>query len=245
MAHAETIGYDAFLEEQLAPQSLADAAGDAAIAKVAILGLSRAELYRMHNNDDRCRKALIDGFLARTVHSRRQLLERVVEFWADHFNISTDAYVPDLVIFQREAIRKHAFGRFRDLLLATAKAPAMLYYLDNYVNVAAHPNENYARELLELHTLGVDGGYTETDVKEIAAPSRGGRFTRAPATVSTSIPSNTTATPRLSSAMRCPAAAASKARSTCCTSSPVTRPRRITFAPNFVSASSVTVHRQA
>ncbi|MEZ4831839.1 MAG: DUF1800 family protein [Caldilineaceae bacterium] len=76
VAHAETIGYDAFLEEQLAPQSLADAAGDAAIAKVAILGLSRAELYRMHNNDDRCRKALIDGFLARTVHSRRQLLER-------------------------------------------------------------------------------------------------------------------------------------------------------------------------
>lgn len=168
VAHAQAIGYDAFLEEQLSPTSLDDAAADAAVAKVAILGLSRAELYRMHDNEGRCRKALIDGFLARTVHSRRQLFERVVEFWADHFNISADAYTPDLVIFQREAIRKHAFGRFRDLLFATAKSPAMLYYLDNFVNVAAHPNENYARELLELHTLGVDGGYTETDVKEVA-----------------------------------------------------------------------------
>jgi uncharacterized protein (DUF1800 family) len=65
-------------------------------------------------------------------------------------------------------IRRHALGKFRDLLFATARSPAMLYYLDNASNVAGHPNENYARELLELHTLGVDGGYTEADVKEVA-----------------------------------------------------------------------------
>ena len=68
----------------------------------------------------------------------------------------------------RDVIRRHALGRFRDLLQASAKSVAMLYYLDNYTNVATGPNENYARELMELHTLGVDGGYTEADVREVA-----------------------------------------------------------------------------
>ena len=117
--------------------------------------------------------------LMRAVESKRQLLEVVVDFWINHFNISVSK---DLTMiwansYEQEAIRPHAMGRFRDLLGATAKHPAMLYYLDNWLNTAPDSpgaqgdftgyNENYARELMELHTLGVDGGYTQQDVQEL------------------------------------------------------------------------------
>jgi len=94
----------------------------------------------------------------------------MVEFWSDHFNIHlVNGLGPTLKpIDDRQVIREHALGNFRDLLHASAKSPAMLFYLDNFFNQAVAPNENYARELMELHTLGVDGGYTEIDVKEVA-----------------------------------------------------------------------------
>jgi uncharacterized protein (DUF1800 family) len=102
--------------------------------------------------------------------SRRQLYEVMVEFWSDHFNIHLlNGLGPTLKPEDDiQVIRAHALGNFRDLLHASAKSPAMLFYLDNFFNQASAPNENYARELMELHTLGVDGGYTETDVKEVA-----------------------------------------------------------------------------
>lgn len=169
VARAREIGYTAFLEEQLQPDDLDDATADAILARKPILKMHRRDMYSMQDYEYRVYKTLIEGMVLRAVHSRRQLLERMVEFWADHFNISSDTDgTPDLLIFQRDVIRKHALGNFHNLLIGTAKSPAMLVYLDNYVNVAAHPNENYARELLELHTLGVDGGYNETDVKEVA-----------------------------------------------------------------------------
>jgi uncharacterized protein (DUF1800 family) len=125
------------------------------------------------------------GKLLRAVYSDRQLYELMVDFWENHFSIfankDDDRYL--LTGFDRETIRPFAFARFRDLLGATAHSPAMLFYLDNWRSSVPRPypakdgkpagtdgglNENYARELMELHTLGVDGGYTQKDVQEVA-----------------------------------------------------------------------------
>jgi uncharacterized protein (DUF1800 family) len=123
--------------------------------------------------------------LLRSVYSQRQLYEIMVDFWSNHFNVfsakGADRWLT--TAYDRDSIRPHALGKFRDLLLATAQSPAMLFYLDNWLS--ANPNapaarmggpnnrrrglnENYARELMELHTLGVDGGYTQRDVQEVA-----------------------------------------------------------------------------
>ncbi|MDQ6788830.1 MAG: DUF1800 domain-containing protein [Acidobacteriota bacterium] len=123
--------------------------------------------------------------LLRAVYSERQLNEVLVDFWENHFNIYSqkDADRWLLTGFDRDAIRPFVMGRFRDLLGATAHSPAMLFYLDNWQSsvVRKYPatkdkpertsggiNENYARELMELHTLGVGGGYTQKDVQEVA-----------------------------------------------------------------------------
>ncbi|MEY4635837.1 MAG: hypothetical protein RJA55_1635 [Acidobacteriota bacterium] len=123
---------------------------------------------------------LEEAKLLRAVQSERQLQEVLVDFWFNHFNVfagkgATRNYLNE---YEREAIRPHVLGHFRDMLEASAKSPAMLFYLDNWQNVSedspspggAHRgvNENYARELMELHTLGVDGGYTQADVKNVA-----------------------------------------------------------------------------
>lgn len=113
--------------------------------------------------------------LLRAVYSARQLQEVMVEFWTDHFNVSQlKAECSWLKTVDDRLIRRHALGRFRDLLAASAHSPAMMFYLDNDKNRKRDPktgsgaNENYARELLELHTLGVDGGYTLKDIQEVA-----------------------------------------------------------------------------
>jgi uncharacterized protein (DUF1800 family) len=108
--------------------------------------------------------------LLKPLYSPNQLQEQMTWFWLNHFNVhqykhNLRAMVGD---YEDRAIRPHSLGRFRDLLAATAKHPAMLRYLDNDQNAAGHLNENYARELLELHTLGVDGGYAQRDVQELA-----------------------------------------------------------------------------
>ncbi|HLY04312.1 MAG TPA: DUF1800 domain-containing protein [Rhizomicrobium sp.] len=126
--------------------------------------------------------------LARAVGSPWQLEEALVEFWFNHFNVYEKKGPVKIWVgaYEEEAIRPHILGRFSDLLLATARHPAMLIYLDNARNVAPQPdiapggmgtpkgkksrgiNENYAREVMELHTLGVDGGYTQADVVSLA-----------------------------------------------------------------------------
>lgn len=116
--------------------------------------------------------------VVRAVHSDAQLEEMVAAFWLDHFNVyprKTPAMAWLIGDFEDEAVRPHLFGNFRELLGAVAHAPAMLVYLDNERSAVAdadagHPgiNENYARELLELHTLGVHGGYTQADVEAVA-----------------------------------------------------------------------------
>jgi uncharacterized protein (DUF1800 family) len=106
----------------------------------------------------------------RALYSPNQLQEQMTWFWMNHFNVYADKNDIGTYIDQYEerAIRPHALGRFRDLLAATLRSPAMLVYLDNTQNAAGHINENYARELMELHTLGVKGGYTQADVQELA-----------------------------------------------------------------------------
>jgi uncharacterized protein (DUF1800 family) len=163
--------------------------------------------------------------LLRAIYSERQLDEVMTDFWYNHFNVfigkGPDRYM--INAYERDVIRPHALGKFKDLLMATAKSPAMLFYLDNWQSVGPNSdlarhgpqprrpvrpgrfgqmprprpqqagknrpsglNENYAREIMELHTLGVDGGYTQKDVTELAKvltgwsieqPQRGGGFT--------------------------------------------------------------------
>jgi len=112
--------------------------------------------------------------ILRATHSNRQLQEVMVDFWTDHFNIDPSKGDSKWLkpADDRTVIRRHALGNFRDLTAASAKSPSMLWYLDGRLNRrasgAGKPNENYARELLELHTLGVNGGYTQRDVMEVA-----------------------------------------------------------------------------
>ncbi len=151
-------------------------------------------------------RELSEAKLLRSILSERQLLEVMTDFWFNHFNI----YAPKdsdqwyTTTYERDSIRRHALGHFRDLLLATATSPAMMVYLDNGLSIGpdslangvnpANPkskrgnkglNENYGRELMELHTLGVNGGYTEADVTALSAiltgwtvdkPGQGGPF---------------------------------------------------------------------
>ncbi len=130
---------------------------------------------------------LLEAKLYRAVYSSRQLEEVLVDFWYNHFNVYLDKGADRYLVtsYERDAIRPHVLGKFHELARATAEHPAMLFYLDNWQSVdpnaaarlgrrKAQPknlrglNENYARELLELHTLGVDGGYTQKDVVEVA-----------------------------------------------------------------------------
>jgi uncharacterized protein (DUF1800 family) len=108
--------------------------------------------------------------LLRAIYSPSQLKEQMVWFWLNHFNVfSQKGYVKFLLAdFTNRSIRPNALGKFQDLVMATLSNPAMLQYLDNSQNAVGHLNENYARELMELHTLGVDGGYTQNDVQELA-----------------------------------------------------------------------------
>jgi uncharacterized protein (DUF1800 family) len=119
---------------------------------------------------NRCAREAAHRHLLRAGYSPNQLLEQMQWFWFNHFNVHQ--YKSNIRVlladYEERAIRPHALGRFRDLLGATTRHPAMLRYLDNEQNAARRINENHARELLELHTLGVDGGYTQRDVQELA-----------------------------------------------------------------------------
>ena len=108
--------------------------------------------------------------LLRDLYSKNQLKEQLTWFWINHFNVhaTTRTTSAPWSAIMRTTIRTHALGKFRDLLLATVVHPAMLQYLDNAQNAAGHINENYAREIMELHTLGVGSGYSQQDVQELA-----------------------------------------------------------------------------
>jgi uncharacterized protein (DUF1800 family) len=222
------IGLSAWIDAQLAPSRIDDAAVERRLPPLPERPGPFASPQEARRFGRESVQALAAAKLVRAVHSERQLEEVLVDFWFNHFNVfagkgRTGVYVP---AYERDAIRPHVLGRFRDLLGATAKSPAMLFYLDNWLSAdpdaaerteqmrqrrngrpglrarssglrapgsglqeTAPPepgagsqepaqiagqtrrrglNENYARELLELHTLGVDGGYTQEDIIDVA-----------------------------------------------------------------------------
>ncbi len=168
---ALNMGYDAWLEWQLDWQNVDDAVLQGRLASYSSLGLTNPELLdRFPDPAAGLTLQLGEARMERMVYTRRQLYERMVEFWTDHFNINQ---LDELCQWfktsdDRDVIRRHALGTFPEILKASAHSPAMIWYLDNYTNVAGAPNENYARELQELHTLGADGPFDEFDVAEVA-----------------------------------------------------------------------------
>jgi uncharacterized protein (DUF1800 family) len=189
------LGRERFLERQLHPGEAALPAP--IVAEIAALDVSRADpakwladvnaQYKVINampdgaDKEQARKAINDRGnklayeairrdLLRAVYSPAQLQEQMVWFWLNHFSVfQYKANLRWLVgDYEERAIRPHVFGHFKDLVMASLEHPAMLQYLDNNQNAAGHINENYARELLELHTLGVGGGYSQQDVQELA-----------------------------------------------------------------------------
>ena len=175
-------GLDRWVREQLEPGPDPDL--DARLSRFPTLGYPLSQALALdYGNDPRAFGQVIDELMAakiiRAVHGRNQLQEVLVDFWFNHFNVNIgDGPVrPATPSYERDAIRPHVLGRFRDLLGATAQHPAMLAYLDNYLNTVARSvggrvvggiNENYGRELMELHTVGVDAGYTQADVVDAA-----------------------------------------------------------------------------
>jgi uncharacterized protein (DUF1800 family) len=244
------LGVERYIDQQLRPERIPDSAVAARLSGLQTIGLSahdiveRYEIPQLEARRERKDAAANDGQLAemnqrannivlelseqkilRAVYSERQLQEVLTDFWFNHFNVDArkgrDRFM--LTAYERDTIRPRVLGKFRDLLEATAKSPAMLFYLDNWMSVdpsgphavvtpprvvrgpfggrvvmpptVRRPqqgpnapkglNENYGRELMELHTLGVDGGYTQKDVTEVARaftgwtiqnPKQGGGF---------------------------------------------------------------------
>jgi Protein of unknown function (DUF1800) len=166
------IGKEAHIDAQLAPESIDDHACGIRTDVIDTVNLPTSLLFDFP--PDEVELELRRYSFLRAVYSKRQLFEVMVETWSDHFNIAIGKSLCRHLKTSddQEVIRKHALGRFRDLLGASALSPAMLVYLDGRDNKRENsgdkPNENYARELMELHTLGVHGGYTQQDVMEAA-----------------------------------------------------------------------------
>ncbi|MFZ0544173.1 MAG: DUF1800 family protein [Candidatus Promineifilaceae bacterium] len=170
LERAADMGFEAYLEEQLDPDSIEDTAADLIVRDLNYYHMDIDQLIGRDDNRD-FMVELTTATVGRAVYSKRQLYEAMVEFWSDHFNIyirKNAIMLPLKLVDDRDVIRPNALGKFRDLLFASAKSPAMLVYLDNVRNVKSDPNENYAREIMELHTLSVDAGYTQQDVQELA-----------------------------------------------------------------------------
>ena len=181
---AAAMGYAAFVESQLVPKAVNAAALEVSIASaLPSVKMTGAQLYAAYppvdNKDFIALSELRTATLLRQIFSPNQLFEMMVEFWTDHFSIEhVSGFDRIAKTIDDQDIRRNAMGKFKDLLNASARSPAMLFYLDNYVNVKNGAQENYARELLELHTLGVDGGYAEVDVKNVARAFTGWSFNR-------------------------------------------------------------------
>ena len=164
-------GADAWLDRQLAPETIDDSACDAFLKSYPTLAKTPAQLWTSISPFGwEAMFELAYAKVARSAFSQRQLFEVMVEFWHDHLHVSCpSSEVWEVVTgYDRDVIRKYALGRFADLLLASAQHPAMLRFLSNYESSAATLNENYGRELLKLHTVGVQAGYTQAMVVDSA-----------------------------------------------------------------------------
>jgi uncharacterized protein (DUF1800 family) len=198
----DTARLTAFVDQQLNPTAIDDSALEARLAgaNYTTLNKSLTQLWADHRivttDSSAPSRETQRAALVRAVYSRRQLQETMVDFWQNHFNVAigNSAAQPVYVHYNRDVIRANVFGNFRAMLEAVAQSPAMLYYLNNASNSRSGPNENYARELLELHTFGTENylgfvnpfqvpaapedptypiGYTDLDVYDTAAAFTG------------------------------------------------------------------------
>ena len=173
------MGYGNWLEWQLDYENVDDAAVDAALAGYQTLDMTNNELYTTFIEDPTpVVFELQQALLLRSIYSRKQLFERMVDFWTNHLNINQ---FDDFALWwktsdDKRVVRKYAMESFPELLRASAHSSCMLWYLDNWFSTSGNEQENYARELLELHSLGVDGPYTEDDVREVAKCFTGWTF---------------------------------------------------------------------
>jgi uncharacterized protein (DUF1800 family) len=164
---AKQIGYNAYLERQLDASAIDDSAVEQFVATTyPNLSMDVNTLFNVDSGQ--LQNDLTNAMIYRSAFSARQLQERVVEFWTDHFNISFEKVGYLKAVDDRVVIRQNAMTTFPTLLRASAHSVAMLAYLDQTSSRASAPNQNYAREIMELHTLGVNGGYTQTDVAELS-----------------------------------------------------------------------------
>ena len=168
IARLRSLGAEGYISEQLKAEPVFDIQLAARLRHLEALEIDAAELRDL--SEEEVLRQLQAATIISAVYSPNQLLERMVDFWSNHFNIYArkEQSMYRIAVDQRKTIRKHALGKFPEMLMASAKSTAMLVYLDNQLNRKGVPNENYARELMELHTLGVNGGYTQSDVKEVA-----------------------------------------------------------------------------
>ncbi|GGA09530.1 DUF1800 domain-containing protein [Okeania sp. KiyG1] len=198
----KSIGINNYIQSQLRPETIRESPQvTQKIAKLTNFYLAPTELYKktvpplkkgaknftrkqqiqMSKSTSKILRESENARLVQAIFSNQQLQEVMVDFWFNHFNISVDkGNLARLWVgtYERDAIRPYALGNFRNLLGATAYHPAMLFYLDNWLNTAPNSkgvrgrfkglNENYARELMELHTIGVNGGYTQQDIITLA-----------------------------------------------------------------------------
>jgi uncharacterized protein (DUF1800 family) len=162
-----SMGYQGYLNYQLNSSRIDDTAVENTISqKWPLMAQTSDTLFSA--DAGQVQSQLRDSTLYRSAFSQRQLHQRMVEFWSDHFNQDIDKVGYLLVADQRDVIRKNALGKFPDLLKASAHSASMMVYLDQNTSRNTAPNQNYAREIMELHTLGVDGGYTQNDVAELS-----------------------------------------------------------------------------
>ena len=196
----QRMGLSAWIDQQLSPSRIDDSALASRLPAMPSKPKTVSSQQEARRYGREAVQVLAQQKVMRAVYSERQLEELLVDFWFNHFNVyagkgRTSLFIPE---YERDAIRPHVLGKFRDLLGATAKSPAMLFYLDNWLSADPEAaerlasqqqqrraraglnsppnaqqrkrglNENYGRELLELHTLGVDGGYTQDDVINVA-----------------------------------------------------------------------------
>ena len=169
LEQVKSTGRNAWVDEQLAPASIDDSSCESLIAgRYPHLSWSIDQAWNNLNGDWSLMMELGQAAIARAAWSKRQLSEVMVDFWSNHLNV-TNPFDDGWWCrhdYDKQVIRKHAMGRFRDMLAASATHPAMMLYLNNAESTKDNPNENYGRELLELHTVGVDAGYSEEDMRQ-------------------------------------------------------------------------------
>ncbi|MDB4874804.1 MAG: hypothetical protein JWM41_1250 [Gemmatimonadetes bacterium] len=176
IARATQLGYQGYLNYQLNHTRINDDAVEAVVAAKWPLMSQTSDLL-FAADSGLLRSQLQESTIYRAAFSQRQLYQRMVEFWSDHFNQDYDKVGYLLVADLRDVIRANALGKFPTLLKASAHSASMMLYLDQQTSRNTAPNQNYAREIMELHTLGVDGGYTQNDVAELSRVLTGWTFT--------------------------------------------------------------------